>query len=62
MIEVYINLWNKYEFIFWDVEEAKRLKEDTANRIKEVLADEEGFVDSGRGRKRRRSVFTEAED
>lgn len=20
VIEVYINLWNKYEFIFWDIE------------------------------------------
>jgi hypothetical protein len=39
VIEVYINLWNKYEFIFWDIEEAKRLKEVTASRIKQVLAD-----------------------
>lgn len=26
VLQVYINLWNRYEFIFWDIQQAKRLK------------------------------------
>ncbi len=57
---MYINLWNKYEFIFWDIEEAKRLKEVTASNIKQVLADEEGFVKQRRGRKA--NAFSETDE
>lgn len=30
-------MWNKYEFIFWDVETAKSMKQDITQLIKEVL-------------------------
>jgi hypothetical protein len=34
VVEVYINLWNKYEFIFGDIQEANTMKQLIAEQIK----------------------------
>ena len=43
ILEIYIYLWNKYEFAFWDIDSAKTMKFEISELIKQVLQDEDGF-------------------